>query len=380
MSSIAVITPVFPPYRGGIGRIAEMDALQLAALGHDVTVYVPHAAGPSRIAAELPYRVEEVAPLFRYGNAAFVPQIGDVVNDHQLTILHYPFFGGAEAVAFASRGRGAGRLFIAYHMDVKGTGGRASFFKTHEVLVAPSVLRSADGIIVTSKDYAAHSSLLKKIVGQVPFHELAPSIDIEAFAPGDKNAGLMARYGIAADDIVATFVGGLDNAHYFKGVPVLLEALASLDDEPRIKALIVGDGNLRPTYEKLARERGIEGRVIFAGSVSDAELAAHFRLGDFFVFPSIDRSEAFGIAALESLACGVPVIASVLPGVRTIVRPGETGMLVRPGDADALADAMARMAGDHRLRARLAEGARALALRYSHDARMNGFDAIIKNL
>jgi len=72
--------------------------------------------------------------------------------------------------------------------------------------------------------------------------------------------------------------------------------------------------------------------VIFAGNVNDTELPLYYNLADVFVLPSIDRSEAFGMVLLEAAACGKPLIASNLPGVRTLVRDGVNGFLVEPKD------------------------------------------------
>ena len=81
----------------------------------------------------------------------------------------------------------------------------------------------------------------------------------------------------------------------------------------------------------------------FVGRVDDDEKARLYRTSDVFVFPSLDRSEAFGLVALEAQASGTPVVASDLDGVRTVVRDGETGRLVPPGDEGALAAAIVWM-------------------------------------
>jgi glycosyltransferase involved in cell wall biosynthesis len=159
------------------------------------------------------------------------------------------------------------------------------------------------------------------------------------------------------------FVGGLDKPHYFKGVPKLLLAMtASALKDARL--IIVGDGCLRPGFEAYARKIGVSGRTIFAGSVAEEELPAYYRLADAFAFPSLDRSEAFGIAALEALASGVPVVASDLPGVRTIVRDGETGRLAVPGSASSLAAGLGEILADEALRHRLGAAGRAMVERH----------------
>ncbi len=117
--SVAIVTPVFPPYRGGIGTVAETDAHQLAALGLDVHVYVPTQAGT---AASGPFTVHELRPWLRYGKAALVPQVAGLLGRYDFVLLHHPFFGGSEPLVAAKTLTGRGRLLVTYHMDVVGTG------------------------------------------------------------------------------------------------------------------------------------------------------------------------------------------------------------------------------------------------------------------
>jgi glycosyltransferase involved in cell wall biosynthesis len=114
--------------------------------------------------------------------------------------------------------------------------------------------------------------------------------------------------------------------------------------------VIVGDGDLRPSYEAAAQALGLANRVYFAGRVSDAELPDFYRLADMTVLPSLTMGEAFGLVLLESMACTTPVIARSLPGVRTVVAEGQDGHLIQPGDADALAKKMGCLVEDPNLR------------------------------
>jgi len=132
-------------------------------------------------------------------------------------------------------------------------------------------------------------------------------------------------------DFLVMMVANLDQAHYFKGVEVFLRALVDL---PRsVKGLIIGDGDLRPHYETLSSALNLEGRISFIGQVSESDLPDYYRLADVTVLPSVTMGEAFGLVLLESLACSTPVIASNLPGVRTVVDDSKDGYLVNPGDA-----------------------------------------------
>jgi glycosyltransferase involved in cell wall biosynthesis len=376
MGKIAILTPVFPPYRGGIGKLAELDATQLRELGHEVTIFVPRQPGIPDAA-----HVTRLKPWYRNGNAALVPSVAGLLKSHDLVMLNYPFFGGAEPLALTKHLKSGGRLALVYHMDMAWAGWRGAIARAHHRFCEPWVLSAADRVIVTSFDYARHSNLGPMISrNESRFRELAPSVDSGRFLPGGKPMALLKRYGLSANDRVVLFVGGLDQAHYFKGVPNIVRAMA-MKTLAGVKAVIVGEGDLKPGFIGLARELGSADRVIFAGAVSEEELPDHYRLGDVFVLASVDKSEAFGLAALEALSSGLPVVASDLPGVRTIVRRGETGACVPPGSVSALAARLAELLDDDSQRQRFGENARRMAVEeYSHEARRRKLGVITSEL
>jgi glycosyltransferase involved in cell wall biosynthesis len=157
-------------------------------------------------------------------------------------------------------------------------------------------------------------------------------------------------------------VAGLDQAHYFKGVDVFLGALARIS--PQVKGLIVGDGDLRAVYEQHAQELGISQQVFFAGRVADETLQDYYRLADVTVLPSTTMGEAFGLVLLESMSCCTPVIASNLPGVRTLFQDGQHGFLIRPGDDATLAERMTMLTNDLSLRVKMGAAGRARAVEH----------------
>jgi len=376
---IAIVTPTFPPYRGGIGQVALKDAEQLASLGYEVHVFTPQreavAAGP-----DATFKLHRLPALCRYGNAAFVPAVRRRCAGFPTVLLHYPFFGGAEPLALWRRRRGQ-RLLVMYHMDVIGRGALAGLFSLHTRFVMPRIVAAADRVLVTSFDYAASSAVADLYeMRRASFSELPPSVDTETFRPGERPPNLLARHSLGPDERIVLFVGGLDRAHYFKGVPHLLQAVATRE-LAEVRCLIVGDGDLRPEFERQAERLGIAGRTVFVGSVSGPELPQYLRLADVFAFPSVDRSEAFGIAALEALASGVPVVASDLRGVRTIVRDGINGHLVPPGSISALTLQLNRLFGDPERRRGLAAAARKMAVEeYAEPRRTERWRAILERV
>lgn len=131
-----------------------------------------------------------------------------------------------------------------------------------------------------------------------------------------------------------------------KGVDVLLQALALLDPSLPITLSVVGDGPIRPRLEEEAVRLGLDQRVHFAGFVSSDELGRHFEECDALLLPAkIDEkgdTEGLGVVLIEALSLRRPVIASRAGGILDIVEDGRTGLLVPPGDAQALAEAILR--------------------------------------
>jgi len=342
---IAQVVVTYPPYRGGIGNVAHAYAEGLRARGHEVDVFTPAYGGAP---VEQP-GVHRLRARVRAGQFALLPQLAHCCAGYDVVHLHFPFFGAAGFVAWArARGRIA-RLVLTYHMDAHASGLRGAAFACHRRLVLPWTVRQADRILVSSRDYAAHAALGRLADLQDRVEEHPFGVDATRFHPGPAPA---ARARLALRDApTVTFVGGLDRAHAFKGVGVLLQAAARLDRD--VQLVLVGDGDLREAYRRQAVALGLGERARFLGGLADADLPDAYRAADVVVLPSVGRGEAFGLVALEAAACARPVVASDLPGVRTVVREGATGKLVPPGDVGALAEALADL---------LADAARAQAL------------------
>jgi glycosyltransferase involved in cell wall biosynthesis len=328
---IAHIAPVFPPIRGGMGTAAYQQARALAHLGADVTVFTRRDARPASRPAGV--NVVELPALIIRGNAACLPQVLWRLRGYDLVHLHYPFFGTAELVA-ARRLIGGPPMVLQYQMDVVGRGWLARIFRWHRHAIFPLIVRAADSIVITTTDYAASSFLGAQLAASDARLAVIPhGIDLAHLSPDGDGDADRARLGIHRRPVIF-FLAQLDRTHYFKGLPILFDALSRL---PEATLVVGGDGNMRREYESRARALGLGDRVRFAGDIGDEVLPSYYRAADVVVLPSVDRTEAFGLVLLEAMACGRPVVASRLPGVRTLVDEGRTGYLVEPGDAVDLA-------------------------------------------
>jgi len=166
-------------------------------------------------------------------------------------------------------------------------------------------------------------------------------VDVEIFRP-DLDGGMVKRkLGIPAGSKVIAFVGALDRAHPFKGVDYLLRVFSGMCDSDAV-LLIVGDGKLKHAYIRLAAELGLAGRTFFAGLVAHTDLPLYYAAADVVVLPS-SPPESFGMVLIEAMACGRPVIAHDIPGVRMLIDDGVDGYLIQPGDAEALQRQLAQI-------------------------------------
>ena len=179
-------------------------------------------------------------------------------------------------------------------------------------------------------------------------------VDVEAFTPAA--AGARHRDGC--------WIGMVGALAPWKGQHIFVQAAAEVVDRiPDVTFFLIGDviyttaghHDYRRELERLVHQLGLEGRVIFTGFRKDiARVMANL---DIVAHCSVEP-EPFGRVIIEAMACGKPVIAARGGGVDEIIVDGDDGLLVPPGDARLLAEAILRLAGDPDRRARLGEAAR----------------------
>lgn len=338
---ILVLSPVYPPYKGGMGAVAAQEVRLMQEAGHTVRVITP---GYSDKALPTEEHVTCIDPLYAWGNGAILPwrKIWREIKTHDVVHLHYPFFGTALPVACMAR-LAKKRLVVSWHMRAQAERRavvRGALFFLHRLFEEPIMKRFADAICVSSGDYATLLKLPTKKVILVPF-----GVDDRRFTQ-KRNTALRTEKNLSEGTCVFLFVGGMDRAHAFKGVSLLLHAFAKVPQTTNARLWLVGDGDLRPVYEALAQELGITSRIAFLGSVPFQDLPGMYQAADVHVLPSVSGAEAYGLVTCEAGASGIPSIVSALPGVRSLVVDGETGLHVKPGDIMSLSEALLRLAAN----------------------------------
>ena len=312
-----------------MGHVAYEYTQRLRLRGENVHIFTLQLSQ----SIEDPDYVHRLPPIIHVGNAGVLSSLYKRLSGFDIVHLHYPFFGGAEPVIVRKalrhdQGLCSPIIWITSH------GLRGAIFEAHRRLLFPWLISRADRILVSSEDYLKHCSLqdVPRVLDRVEIHPFG--VDLDRFHPG-KDEPLRHELNIPVLDPIVIFVGGLDAAHHFKGLSILLEALSKLSHFPWT-CVVVGSGALKATYEAQAQQYGIASRVRFVGDLSEEDLPRYYRLANFHVLPSTRRAEAFGMVTLESAASGIPSIVSDLPGMRSVTLHGETGIIVPPENTDEL--------------------------------------------
>ena len=201
-----------------------------------------------------------------------------------------------------------------------------------------------------------------------------PGVDLEAFTPGDRQ-GARRRLGIAADEHVLLFVGRIQP---LKAPDILVRAAARmLADDPTLPLRVIiaggpsGTGLEHPTaLADLTAELGLDAVVRFEPPGDRVRLADLYRAADIAVVPS--HSESFGLVAIEAQACGTPVVAASVGGLRTAVVDGVSGVLVEGHDPADYAAVLRRLLADPARMRELAIGARTHASAFGWSATTAG--------
>jgi glycosyltransferase involved in cell wall biosynthesis len=325
---------------GGAERVLVSIAAGARAAGHEVAV----AAAPGELERELeaerfPVPLVERRP-WRLPGAALAVRRAVRAWRPELVHAHNPGMAAVVALALADRGR-------------------------------PRALVSAQG--TAEEDWPAAARLLR--LSRLPVVACGPGVaaaleerGIEPVAtianavgpappPADRQA-LEQEWGLAPGTRLVVAVGRLVEQ---KNHALAIRALVGV---PAATLLILGEGHLRGELEGLVDELGLSDRVVLPGRRDDAR--AIMGAADAVILPS--HWEGLPLAALEALASGTPLVATAVRGSRELLHDGEDALLVPPGDAEALAEALSRVLGDRELASRLSAGGLRAAADASEEA------------
>ena len=347
--SYAVGITCFPTF-GGSGIVATEVGLELARRGHRVHF----------ICAELPFRLDRFVenvffheveardyPLFDQSPyaLALTSKMVEVSNWEKLDLLHVHYAIPHAASAYLARqilGASAPKLVTTLHgTDITVVGNDRSFLPITRFAIA-----QFDAVTVPSQFLKRATYENLQLPETMPIDVIPNFVDTELYTPATERNGELPR-------IVHN-----SNFRPLKRVDDVIRVFARVRQHVACELVLIGDGPERSRVEAMVHELGLSRDVTFLGK--QLGFVDVLKTARVFLLPS--GSESFGLAALEALACGVPVVASRIGGVPEVISDGKTGFLLPMGDVEAMAQAVRRLLEDDRLQLTMAEAARADAV------------------
>ncbi len=369
---IAQLVCSFPPYPGGMGQSAWRIG-EILCEEHKITTITLANLKIKNFDYNSNQEIIYLKPLIRSGHGAFPFSLLFSLRKYDLIYLHYPFFGVSEILNLFLFFYKKKKLVIHYHMDTPELKGFKKILSLPTRFFRKHLFKRANKILVSSLDYAKSGNLFNQYENKIK--EIPFGVDTESYKPkiSQKHPTPFLQKAVELVNHITKriirkggyqllFVGGLDKAHYFKGLNNLLQALSKLKNT-NWRLNIIGDGDLRSYYQKISDELGIDKKIKFRGRVSQEDLIRYYQDSDILILPSINSHEAFGLVLIEALACGLPVIASDLPGVRSVFTNKQEGLLVKRNNILDLQEKINYIIENENIRENMSISARQLALK-----------------
>ena len=342
------------PTVGGSGTVATELGLAIARRGHEVHF----------ICYAMPYRLGRVPPgvtfhevtvptypLFQYPpySLALASQMAEAVRGHGIELLHVHYAIPHAISAHLAReilGNGPKLVVTLHGTDITVVGADPSFLP-----IVRLGIERADAVTAVSRSLAEETHERLGVKREI---EVIPNfVDPDRF---DRDFAAAHRRRLSPDG--APLLVHASNFRPVKRVTDVLEVFRRVHERIPAHLAMVGDGPDRPAAERFARDAGLAHRVEFLGNVSPIE--GVIGAGDVFLLPSSE--ESFGLAALEAMACGVPVVASNAGGIPELVVDGEGGFTFPVGDTAGMAAQVVALLSDPQELARQRERARMRAI------------------
>jgi glycosyltransferase involved in cell wall biosynthesis len=338
---------------------------------YDRARFAPSLVGLKQPEPATEWLAEQAIPVHHLRRGRFDPRIlADLiglVRARGAGILHVHGYAAADFGRLAARATGARLVLHEHFADPRMPGYQALADRLQRRYTHGAIAVSGSTRDFLVKQRFVPPERVRLIWNGAPLDEFAP-------VPRALALALRRALGLSEDALVFGTVGRLSAQ---KGHVFLLEAAARvLPRHPRARLLVVGDGDLGSELRERARALGIEDRTLFAGHRSDvAEL-----LGVLDVFCISSLYEGTPLALFEAMAAGKAIVSTAVDGCREVLTEGETGLLVPPADAAALAAALERAISDPGLREALATQARAASRRYDVSACVESMQAFYDEL
>jgi glycosyltransferase involved in cell wall biosynthesis len=338
---VAVVAPYYPPHLGGVERYAA-DVVAALRAAPDFDVVVITTGARRTVTDEAGVTVHRLPPLWTASNTPVHPawlwQVRRLLDREGASLVqaHSPVPYLADVTALGSRTR---PMILCYHAVSLAKGEHRlvdGALSLYERRVASLIFRRVSAVVaVTTAVADALPERLRSRSVVIP-----PGVHLETFVPAQPDR--------ASHEPRLLYVGRMERSSRWKGVFSLLEAFALIAPMvPETTLVLVGPGDDVPALTEHARHLGLAGRVSFPGRLEGEDLVRQYQKASVLVLPSLRAAESAGMTLLEAMACGIPVVASDIGGLgagrRLAITHGVEGLIVPPGDPDALAKACVRL-------------------------------------
>lgn len=320
-------------------------------LPDDIMVVAPARPGYQQADAALDYEVRRLPGSYLRATRRVQRAVVEAATGFGADVVH--FLAALPLGQMGRHVRSAAR--IPYTVIAHGTG---EILVPSRVPFARRALRRVlcDADLVFPVSRFTEGAVEKVTRGEARTVVVPPSIDTERFSLDVSGASVRSQLDLAGDFVVL-FVSRLVKR---KGADTLIRALAGVEGADLV---VVGTGPEQKALERLAREAGVEDRVIFAGGVSDEDLPAYYAAADLFCMPCSDRyrgldTEGFGVVFLEAQASGLPCITGTCGGSVEAVVHGQTGLVLEDPTPQAVGRALERFRDDPALCAKVGAAGR----------------------
>lgn len=321
----------FHPYVGGVENTVYELGRRLVRRGHEVRVVC--AAEPDGPAEVEGMAVTRVPWRFKLGNTNLAFGLREALLRERPDLIHahLPTAWFADLAGSMAAERGV-PLVLTYNNDLVGEGLKGALAGLYNRRFLPRLFAASRWIVITNPLYPSQSPFLDEDDPKLVY--IPWGVGAEAFRPPEREPEPPPPLRIG-------FLSLLDAHHHYKGLDVLLQAIARLGGDPPVFLTAGGAGEELGSYRRRAEELGIADRVAFPGFVPKGEIESFYGGCHVFALPSTDgRREGFGLVLLEAMACGRPVLTTPIVGIARDIEPRGVGVLVPPGDPAALAEAL----------------------------------------
>ncbi len=303
-------------------------SLELKRRGHDVTVVTSQHGGVASAEEVHGIPIVRSKVLLTLFRSPVTPALTDDLETIPADLYHAHSPPPVTSYFAARTAERTGvPLVVTYHCDLEIPSPLGPIVtEFYRRTVEAYSMGQASGVIATTHTYAATSRSLWKMAPVV----IPNAVDAQRFNPQVSGFSVRRRHEIPEGEPLVIFVGRLVR---HKGIEYLLQAIRQLE----ARLLVIGGGDYAGKLRGLAESLGLGEKVVFVGHVPESEKPEYFAACDLLVLPSVSRLEAFGIAALEAMASGKPVVVSDVPGVREVIDDGVEGLLAEPMNPDDIA-------------------------------------------